>query len=483
MRAYNKFALAYTLVVLGYVVLSISFYLSGFRPLAEQLRIQHGNEIAYAMDATQRLIDGVLERQIALAIQTSSRSAIRDAQARYLSDEISLEAYRAFSEDKLADGLRASEEMLGVRRHTPDGKVLLEVGSLPADFVWIPCQHPRAREARILGTTGIDSASVLVYCSSIDSPGFGWLGFDLLFMDAQPLKQVLEQPQYHDLRTIAFSVADTNGRILFWPGDPTDSRRRGILERHLKSGQPPPAGHAIESRPLVASGLVLHAVVDEAAFFAQIDRQLLGMVGVLVFWGVLIVLFTLLGLQRLLRSAAAVQSLSHRVQRDGMTGLMNHETMQELLDVELARNRDDPVGLSLLMFDLDHFKAVNDQHGHPAGDRVLQRIAQAMRQLARVSDHVARYGGEEFLVIMPGSTPEGAKQFADRLRVSLGQILHRSNGEEFHVTISVGVVSCPAGVTAPAKEVLLGMADAALYESKREGRDRVTQTILTTGRY
>jgi diguanylate cyclase (GGDEF)-like protein len=148
---------------------------------------------------------------------------------------------------------------------------------------------------------------------------------------------------------------------------------------------------------------------------------------------------------------------------DGLTGLHNHRHFQGRLrrDLEIARRAGRP--LSIVMFDVDHFKAYNDTYGHPAGDEVLRRVAEALRHEARAADLVARYGGEEFVVAMPDADRDAAHAAAERIR--------RHVLAEGVVTISGGIATFPAdGVDA---ETLIERADRALYRAKREGRDRI----------
>jgi diguanylate cyclase (GGDEF)-like protein len=148
---------------------------------------------------------------------------------------------------------------------------------------------------------------------------------------------------------------------------------------------------------------------------------------------------------------------------DALTGLVNRRVFEARMDVAIATGR--PV--SVVLVDIDHFKQVNDVHGHPTGDTVLRDVACALRELSRPADVVARYGGEEFAVLMPDTDALRAHAFAERLRLGVRTI----NGP-VPVTASLGVASWPEHAEHPAK--LLAGADAALYASKRGGRDRTT---------
>jgi diguanylate cyclase (GGDEF)-like protein len=150
--------------------------------------------------------------------------------------------------------------------------------------------------------------------------------------------------------------------------------------------------------------------------------------------------------------------------RDALTGLYDREALR--LSLERACGVDgQPV--SVIMIDLDHFKSFNDKYGHLAGDRALVRVSEILRQSVRDSDIPARYGGEELCVVLPGRSLEETIVVAERLRLRIEQELS-SEG----VTASFGVASFPEDAQDPV--ALLGAADAALYASKRTGRNRVS---------
>ncbi len=148
---------------------------------------------------------------------------------------------------------------------------------------------------------------------------------------------------------------------------------------------------------------------------------------------------------------------------DGLTGLPNHRRFQEQLAIEIARNSRSQLPLSLLMIDVDHFKRLNDQHGHPAGDEALRGVATNLRTGRRKTDLVARYGGEEFAILLSDTSKAAATAVAERICAEV-----RAQGV---VTISIGVASCPSDANDPA--TLVAKADEALYAAKRHGRDRV----------
>jgi len=159
--------------------------------------------------------------------------------------------------------------------------------------------------------------------------------------------------------------------------------------------------------------------------------------------------------------------------QDELTGLTNRRSILDTLDQQLAMARRSVQPLSLLMLDLDHFKRVNDSFGHLAGDEVLRQVASGIASRLRAQDVAGRYGGEEFLVILPGTTVDGAVQLAEELRKSIaaGRI-EIGEGHPITITISIGV--CGGVPTAGQRvEDLIDAADRALYSAKENGRDRV----------
>ncbi len=155
---------------------------------------------------------------------------------------------------------------------------------------------------------------------------------------------------------------------------------------------------------------------------------------------------------------------------DPLTGVHNRRCFQDRLAAETAAVQRHGGALSLLMIDIDHFKRVNDGHGHLAGDAVLKRVAQGLQQQLRREDTLARFGGEEFVVIARSTTLEGAELLAERLRCWVEDEICLFDGQELRVTISVGVAQM---APASSGEQLVEAADAGLYRAKHRGRNRV----------
>jgi len=156
---------------------------------------------------------------------------------------------------------------------------------------------------------------------------------------------------------------------------------------------------------------------------------------------------------------------------DGLTGLLNRRTLNTLLAARVREAQRYRRPLSLLLLDVDHFKKVNDTHGHPAGDAVLRGVAAVARAQARDTDLVARYGGEELAVVLPETDAAGARAIAERLRAAVEGTSHATEQGALRVTVSVGVATWPGGGQTP--DELLTTADRALYRAKQTGRNRV----------
>ena len=157
---------------------------------------------------------------------------------------------------------------------------------------------------------------------------------------------------------------------------------------------------------------------------------------------------------------------------DALTGLHNKRFLMEFLDRELARSARRGRPLSLVLFDIDHFKAVNDNLGHLGGDYTLSELAASVRRGIRKDELFARYGGEEFAIVLPEVAHDEATLAAERVRVVVEQHPFAYEGEAYPITISLGVATT-AGDASLTPQELLRRADEKLYLAKREGRNRV----------
>ena len=182
--------------------------------------------------------------------------------------------------------------------------------------------------------------------------------------------------------------------------------------------------------------------------------------------GTMVVIGSMVGSLRA-RVNRLLADLSMQACRDPLTGLLNRRGFDETIAAEIERARRSGDSLSVVTADIDHFKRVNDDHGHAAGDEVLQRVAALLGAGRRPSDSAARIGGEEFVLLLPGADGGAAHDLAERLRA---EVRDRFAGDAQPITVSFGIATFPSDAGGAAE--LLQAADEALYAAKRFGRDR-----------
>lgn len=211
--------------------------------------------------------------------------------------------------------------------------------------------------------------------------------------------------------------------------------------------------------PITAEGQTIGALAVEHPGGGRIERRVVGMVSQFAAHG---------GLA--LENAWLYQQVQRQAETDALTGVANRRTFESALERELSRAARNGEQLTLAMFDIDHFKNLNDTYGHQAGDEVLKKVAAALIEASRDFDTPARYGGEEFAVILPSCSTRESLAVAERLRKSISEI----EDAPIDITASAGVASFPTH--GGDMDALIKAADEALYESKRAGRDRVTRS-------
>jgi diguanylate cyclase (GGDEF)-like protein len=257
------------------------------------------------------------------------------------------------------------------------------------------------------------------------------------------------------------------------PGDPHpqsvlatgEAKHRSRLVSELDREADPwlaaalPGAANVVVAPLIGEGRVVGILVAEhgGKMGARIQRRVVSMVERFTSHGALALL-----------NAWLLEHVRNMAATDGLTGAVNRATFDESMRRELARAERHGEDVALLLIDIDYFKRVNDTHGHQMGDAVLKRISALLRETARDTDTVARYGGEEFAVILPHTAADVAVAAAERLRAAV-----ETDPEEPAVTVSIGVSSFPLHGRDP--DSLIAEADAALYRSKKDGRNRVTK--------
>ncbi len=173
-----------------------------------------------------------------------------------------------------------------------------------------------------------------------------------------------------------------------------------------------------------------------------------------------------------LRNALLYEEALKKAMHDPLTGALNRAALDTMLDkeIDLAHRHENP--LSVLMIDIDHFKDINDNHGHSMGDKVLRSLVDGLKGHIRNSDVLFRYGGEEFTIMLNNTSVEGAHLLAQRIRSGIEQMTHIYDGIVIQLTISIGMASLESNETA---NQLLERSDSALYAAKKFGRNCVIQ--------
>ncbi len=188
---------------------------------------------------------------------------------------------------------------------------------------------------------------------------------------------------------------------------------------------------------------------------------------------------TKLELSNIVRQTQHIEALRKRATNDSLTSALNRHMLHPRLDMELARVKRTQIPMSVLMLDVDYFKALNDQYGHAAGDAVLAQFADVIRQNLRLTDTFIRYGGEEFVILLPGTDWMHAAMIAERIRaaIDLSEFSHKAN-LSLSVTVSIGYTTATDGTEDP--QELVNTADKALYLVKNNGRNGVQFSALDT---
>jgi diguanylate cyclase (GGDEF)-like protein len=175
--------------------------------------------------------------------------------------------------------------------------------------------------------------------------------------------------------------------------------------------------------------------------------------------------------ERALDDALSQAELRKRAEIDPLTGVYNRRAFDAMIDKLFVRALETRQQISVLFLDLDLFKQINDKHGHATGDECLRSVCDATRRELAAGDILARYGGEEFVVVLPGQTPDQARQVAERIRASVAQLRVDSEKGVIKMTISIGLAGRGAEEEDP--QAMIGRADKALYVAKRNGRNQV----------
>lgn len=178
-------------------------------------------------------------------------------------------------------------------------------------------------------------------------------------------------------------------------------------------------------------------------------------------------------IQELRRANERLQKMTFT---DEMTGIYNYRFMSRQVDQETQRSIRYGKPLAVCVIDIDHFKEINDQYGHPVGDAVLKELAQILKESTRAVDYVGRYAGDEFLIVFPDTPLTDAIRLCERIRINVADHLFKSQDRVLHVTVSIGVADYDMKRRKTAEDIIEG-ADKCLYHAKKSGRNRVSSSI------
>ncbi|MBS2016217.1 MAG: GGDEF domain-containing protein [Deltaproteobacteria bacterium] len=306
----------------------------------------------------------------------------------------------------------------------------------------------------------------------------------LTVLERVSLENVQGQLERCEVRTLE------RGAVLLTMGQPNSVMYMilaGKLSVHLEGGPASEPVAYLEAGQTVGELSVLDARPASAHVVAAETSRVLAVDGA-TFWALVdeshdFAINLLLLLTQRLRANNATVATNIRLQReykrnaqvDALTGLYNRRWFDEALPRFVKRFARGAQPLALLMVDVDYFKRVNDEHGHPAGDAVLVAVANTLRTAVRPTDLVARYGGEEFAIILPETTGKGAFGVAERLRASVKKTPIQDSSGKALPPVSISVGGCVLDeLPEPTATGIVASADARLYKSKQAGRDRVT---------
>ena len=277
----------------------------------------------------------------------------------------------------------------------------------------------------------------------------------IMVMDATPLEEggpfiVYVNPAFEKLMGYsAEDVVGQNPRIL--QGKDTDEKTRHEIRQAMGNGErirTQILNYAKNGQPLwLDINIVpIHNEQGQLAYFAAIERDLTE--------------------HKMLQSRLEVLAST-----DALTGLPNRQAIMNKAEKEFALAKQSRRPLSIVMIDVDHFKAINDQHGHAAGDHVLKEVGMICQDVLRGSDVIGRIGGEEFVLLLPGAAQDSAEQVAERMRARLAGAQIQLNEHVFNVTASFGVATL--NNDDHTLQEILDRADEAMYHAKHGGRNQV----------
>jgi len=282
-----------------------------------------------------------------------------------------------------------------------------------------------------------------------------------IYCDESTGKLFIDEVARNSIKTLAFLIGEQL-RL--------EQIRTHIERRRFESRQMGPSSGRLKSYiclPLINEGKVLGCASLNSDSPNAFDVQTLQF-------------FSLITYQTTssMKASQVISSMKDMAVYDTLTRLYNRSQLNQVLEAEFKKSFIEKHPLSVIMVDIDHFKAINDRYGHDEGDKVLIHVASLLKASLRKHDVVGRFGGEEFVVVLPKAMMKDALVIGERIRRSVEATPLAVGKEKVHLTVSLGVAAIPA-VWPESKEELIKFADTALYEAKGKGRNRVCFYVPT----
>ncbi|MDZ7672855.1 MAG: GGDEF domain-containing protein [Halanaerobiales bacterium] len=424
------------LIILTIVVLIIFFFFGVFSPLKTQLEESLNQNFKNSVSITEINVENKLKRYKEGAESLSSRTMIKNKLAEYKEGELSLQELRDYTQDKYSDGAKVLENIVSAFRIS-EGKIIAEWGEKELDDFSKNINYDNQTTELML----LKENSLIVINSLIEKDNIK-LGHDIVVFDFKPLMTEINKQE-------------TNSEIVY------STDKIGDLETD---------NTLVDYRKLLNTDYWLKVEISKNELYHNLNTLSFKIIGgfILLFSIIAFAFYKTLTLS----SKKIIKELEEKVEKiteisetDEMLEIDNRSKFFDVLESEIYRSRRYQHPLSLIMFDIDKFKDINDEYGHLVGDEVLIKMTELIKNEIREIDSFARYGGDEFMIINPETKLKEAVKLAKRLR-------KRIQSEEFS---EVESVSCSFGVAELMEEddidSLIKRVDDALYKAKEKRND------------
>ena len=430
------------LIIFAIIILLIFFYFFVFQPLSSELESTLDQNFKNSVSIIELNVENEFSRFKEGAESLSSRTMIKNELAAYQAGEVSFEELQDYTADKYADGAEVLDNVIAAFRITEAEVVTAWGGKELRDYRQYFSYDNPATEL-----TFIEDQCLLLVNSPILSDAEQKIGNDIVLFN---LEELMEELNRQDLKSSIVKEGEREN-----PGFSSNDIIR-------------------DQRRILDTDYYLKAEMSKSELYASVNylsTRIIGAFSVLL-------LIIILAIYKVFKdtSAEVINDLEAKVAKitkisetDEMLAIYNRSKMIDILEKEITRTRRYDNNLSLIMYDLDRFKAINDNYGHQLGDQILIEVTEKIKDQIRKVDSLARYGGDEFMIVNPETTLDESYQLAERLRSEVKKI----------ETEQVKNISCSFGVVELRPEddldSLLKRADDALYQAKAKGRDTVVK--------